>query len=258
MTTNPDKLAILNKHERDNHIIFDEPTHTYTIDGLSDYMSVTTWIHTHFKEFNADLVIKNMMSSKYWERNKYYGKTAEEIKNEWEENRNQAALAGTKMHYDIECYYNDISVNNNSTEYKYFQDFIKANPKLKPYRTEWTVWDSELKLAGSIDMVYENEDGTLMIYDWKRSKGIIKHKQYEEYSITSCISHLPDTNYWHYTLQLNTYKALLERNYNKKITKLCLVCLHPDQKSFIEIEVPELNEEILDLFELRKIQLTTI
>ena len=36
------------------------------------------------------------------------------------------------------------------------------------------IWDKELKFAGSIDMVYENPDGSLMIYDWKRSKAIKK------------------------------------------------------------------------------------
>ena len=104
-------------------------------------------------------------------------------------------------------------------------------------------------------MVYENEDGTLMIYDWKRSKGIVKNKRFEEYSTTECINHLPDTNFWHYSLQLNTYKAILERNYNKKVTKLCLVCLYPGQETYKLFEVPDLSEEIDMLFDLRKIQL---
>ena len=52
--------------------------------------------------------------------------------------------------------------------------FVKDHPQLKPYRTEWMIFDEDLKLAGSIDMVYENPDGTLSIYDWKRSKDISK------------------------------------------------------------------------------------
>ena len=38
----PTYLENLNKHERDNHISFDEGPHIYTIDGDSDYKSVTT------------------------------------------------------------------------------------------------------------------------------------------------------------------------------------------------------------------------
>jgi ATP-dependent exoDNAse (exonuclease V) beta subunit len=249
-----DTLAKLNPHPRDDHIQFDEPTHTYTIDGSSDYVSVTTWNHSHFKNFDADKVIDNMMSSRNWPNSKYFGQSREEIKAGWEKNRDEAATAGTKMHYDIECYYNGLEVSNNSDEYRQFQKYLEDHP-FKPYRTEWTVWDRELKLAGSIDMVYENDDGTLMIYDWKRSKGIVRNKRFEEYSTTECIDHLPDTNFWHYSLQLNTYKAILERNYNKKVTKLCLVCLYPGQDTYKLFEVPDLTEEIDMLFALRKTQL---
>lgn len=249
MSTNT--LEIKNPHPRDSHIKFDEPTHTYTIDGCSDYTSVTTWIHTHFKNFNADKIIYKIMSSKNWEKSKYFGKTSHEIKTEWDNNRHEAASAGTKMHYDIECFYNEMKVENSSVEYKYFKDFVNDHKHLKPYRTEWTVWDSKLKIAGSIDMVFENADKTLSIYDWKRSKKIIRNKPFEEYSTTECISHIPDTNFWHYALQLNTYKAIIERNYNKKITKLCLVCLHPNQTSYELFEVPELEEEMSMLFSER-------
>ena len=231
-----DTLAKRNPHPRDDHIQFDESTHTYTIDGSSDYVSVTTWNHRHFKHFDADKVIDNMMASRNWPNSKYYGQTREEIKSGWEKNRNEAASAGTKMHFDIECYYNGLEVSNDSEEYNQFKKYLEKHT-FNAYRTEWTVWDKELKIAGSIDMVYENDDGTLMIYDWKRSKGIIRNKRFEEYSITECINHLPDTNFWHYSLQLNTYKAILERNYNKKVTKMCLVCLYPGQGTYKLFEV---------------------
>ena len=39
------------------------------------------------------------------------------------------------------------------------------------------IWDKELRFAGSIDMVFENPDGTLQIYDWKKNK----HKKYSGY-----------------------------------------------------------------------------
>ena len=78
---------------------------------------------------------------------------------------------------------------------------------------------------------------------------------YETYSTTSCISHLPDTNFWHYALQLNMYKTILERNYGKKISKMCLVSLHPDQKNYKLFDVPELDYEIDELISVRKKQL---
>ena len=248
-------LAETNSHERDSHISFDEGPHIYTIDGDSDYTSVTTFNHRHFEAFDADKIITKMMSNKNWSKSKYFGKTREEIKAEWEQNRDEAASAGTKMHYDIECYYNNLEYDNSSTEFSYFKNFVNAFPDLRPYRTEWMVWCKELKLAGSIDMVYENSDGSLMIYDWKRSKGIVKTTPWLKFSTTPCISHIPDTNFWHYSLQLNTYKALLEKNYNIKVTDLYLVCLYPENKNYLLLRVPDLQKEVSDLFELRRKEL---
>ena len=157
----PTYLAKLNPHERDACISFEEGPHIYTINdngnisSKSDYMSVTTWNHSHFAHFDADAIIKKMMSSKKWPQSKYYGMSVEEIKAGWEKNRDEAAGAGTKMHYDIECYYNKHEVKNDSKEYAHFMKFVEAFPNLKPYRTEWMVWYEELRFAGSIDMVYE-------------------------------------------------------------------------------------------------------
>lgn len=249
----PDFLAKLNAHERDKYIEFDEGPHIYTVHGQQGYTSVTTFIHKLFPHFDADAIIKKLLSSKKMSdpSYKYYGMTKEQIIKDWDTNRDEAANAGTKMHYDIECYFNNINNKNESIEYEYFQRFRNDFPELKPYRTEWTVYYEEYKLSGSIDMVFENPDGTLQIYDWKRCKSI----EYEAYgnktSIVPCLDHLPDTNFWHYSLQLNLYKTILEAKYGKKVTGLYLVCLHPENcyKTYDRIEVPFLAKEIKDVLE---------
>jgi hypothetical protein len=251
-------LETKNAHPRDALILFDAGPHKYTCAGEGNYMSVTTWNHTHFKQFDADAIITKMMSNpKSWTKSPYYGKTREEIKTLWDKNRDEAAQLGTDMHYNIECYYRGDCMQTAELELpQHFRDFLAANPNLKPYRTEWTVFNEDVRIAGSIDMVYENEeDGTLMIYDWKRCKDIKKTNAYGEFALTECISHLPDTNFWHYALQLNTYKAILETKYDKKVTRLCLVCLHPNLPSYQIITVPDLSAEINELFALRKTQI---
>jgi ATP-dependent exoDNAse (exonuclease V) beta subunit len=248
-------LANLYPHERDARIQFDEGPHIYTIDGSSNgYVSVTTFNHANFEQFDADAIIKGMMSSKRWPQSKYYGQTVDEIKAGWDKNRDEAAEAGTKMHYDIECYYNNMDIVNDSVEYEYFQRFLADFPDLKPYRTEWTVFHEELKLAGSIDMVFEKPDGTLLIYDWKRCREIVKTNSFGKWGKKECIEHLPDTNYWHYCLQLNTYKAILEEKYGKVVEDLYLICLHPENKNknYQRIKVVNLQSEVKELFELRR------
>ena len=171
-------LAKKNAHERDSHISFEEVPHIYTIDGDSDYMSVTSWNSTHFPKFDSDSVITKMMASPRWPNSPYFGMTREEIKMKWKNDGIVASDAGTKMHYNIECFYNEMDVEDDgSLEWKYFKEFNDSlEKKLTPYRTEWMVWDRELRLAGSVDMLFENPDGTLQIYDWKRSKKVVKEK----------------------------------------------------------------------------------
>jgi hypothetical protein len=64
------------------------------------------------------------------------------------------------------------------------------------------------------------------------------------------VSHIPDTNFWHYALQLNTYKYILEDKYGKRIRELNLVRIHPDNpaKTYELIPVPIMTREMIDLF----------
>ena len=259
----PDYLAKLNAHERDPFIEFDPVPHVYTVRGEGGYTSVTTFVHSHFEHFDAEAQAKKIVNGKNMTKPtyKYYGMTAEQIVQMWTKNGEEASAAGTKLHYDIECFWNGWNVENESIEYGYFkqfvEDFQKNNPGVKPYRTEWMVYYEELKLSGSIDMVFENPDGTLRIYDWKRCKEIENEGFGGKCASTECIRHLPDAKFWQYSLQLNTYKTILEEKYGKTITELCLVCLHPENayKAYDLIKVPILEQEMRDLVEFRKSQL---
>ena len=247
-----------NSHPRDSQIRFEEGPHIYYINGDPSYTSVTTWCHKHFEKFDADAIIDKMMASKRWPKSKYFGQTKDEIKALWNKNGKEASEAGTKLHYDIECFYNGVPNENDSVEYKYFLDYHeKMTEGLKPYRTEWTVFHEGLKIAGSIDMIYENEKGELIIADWKRCKEIKKTNRWRS-SHTECISHLPDSNFWHYALQLNTYRKILEEKYDKKIVDMFLVRLHPNAQKWEKVKIPFLESEMADLIKHRKNELKNV
>jgi ATP-dependent exoDNAse (exonuclease V) beta subunit len=270
-------LSTRNSDNRDDNINFYENNHKYVIlsDSESKYTSVTTWVHSNFPHFNADEVINSMINGKGWkEGHKYWGQTPEQIKASW--SNNKSAEAGTNLHLNIECFMNNNFINchytnkdlyefytsNNteekqltkSLEWQYFINFIRDFPHLKPYRTEWTVYDEDVKIAGSIDMVFENPDGTLSIYDWKRAKNITRVNNFNKFGLNPIVCHLPDANFWHYALQLNTYKTILERKYGKVIDGLYLVRLHPEaeEKTYELIVLPDLKREMSELWEERK------
>ena len=102
-------------------------------------------------------------------------------------------------------------------------------------------------------MIYENPDGTLSIYDWKRCKNITRINTFNKFAIVPSICHLPDSNFWHYALQLNIYKYILESKYDKIVKELYLVRLHPDAEegNYELIKLPILSVEINDIIQER-------
>ena len=64
-------LALYNEHERDRHVTFDEPSHTYHIFGKKSLGSVTGVIHGYCHPFDPDDAITKMQNSRYWPRPEY-------------------------------------------------------------------------------------------------------------------------------------------------------------------------------------------
>ena len=51
-----------------------------------------------------------------------------------------------------------------------FLKFVRTLAGLTAFRTEWTIYGEEERLAGSIDFVAEDKQGNLVLFDWQRSK----------------------------------------------------------------------------------------
>jgi hypothetical protein len=175
------------------------------------------------------------------------------------------------MHHKIECFYNqsqpaaadtdaDTDADADAPEIQQFMKFHEDfSASLKPYRTEWTIFHEEARIAGSIDMVYEvidpaaeqQQEQRLAIYDWKRCREITKTNRANKFATHPAIEHIPDSNFWHYALQLNVYKYILQSKYGKTITDLYLVVLHPEAQNYQCVKLPDLQSEVAELFEER-------
>lgn len=264
------RLSFIHHHPRDDHIAFDEPTHKYYVNGSCEgNISCTSFVHEFFPHFDAKAIIAKMKKGPKWATSKYFGKTDEEIMKEWNENGKQASSAGTAMHLAIEQFLHGAEelidpVVKETAEWAYFMKFWSdCGDDLEPYRSEWEVFtdsldqdqngkkERKIKLCGSIDMVFRRRsDGKYVIYDWKRSKEIKADNPFG--TGLAPLDHLPDTNYWHYTLQLNVYKWMLEQYYGLEVADLYLVILHPDQPSYRRMRLNILTEEVEDMIECRR------
>lgn len=257
----PEKWETLyhtHSHPRDQYVDFYEPTHTYTIKGSSKgIISGTGFLHQFFPHFDAKGTIAKMMASPKWPSSPYYGMTAEAIEKMWSDKGKAASEAGTAMHLAIEQFLNgahDVILPEvkETAEFRYFMNFWNDHgADLEPWRAEWSVFSEDHLLCGQIDMLFRRKsDGKFVIYDWKRSREIKTHNDFGKG--LAPLDHLDDCNYWHYTLQLNVYRWILENLYGMEIADMFLIICHPDNKNYIRMRLNRLEKEVEDMLACRK------
>ena len=236
-----DLLSSKNHYERDERIQFSDSDHTYLIDKKNKAVSVTKLIGRYFPKFDKE----------FWANKESIktGKPKNEILKKWDDLGKKARDLGTELHEQIENFYNSKEYIRSKELDKFFK-FHKNHiqDKYKPHRTEWRIFDEDKNLAGTVDMVYEKENGELFIFDWKRSKKIInsdgsieKNNPFE--NGLNGLSHLPSSDYVKYCLQQNIYKNILESKYDKKVSSMNLLILHPHLENYHIIQVESFKNE---------------
>lgn len=226
-----------------DNIEFDEESHTYTLFGNKAHISMTSLIHKYVNEFHVQ-----EQAERY---SKKHNKDIEDVLAKWKLEGDFASRKGTAIHNYLENKFSNKPefMYDIESVVNYFGEDIIAKPwsKLKdlanmfyeqmhefiiPIACELKVFDKETSVAGAIDMLaYHVKSKQLIIIDYKSSKNIFKRTFFNEYMLKP-LSHLPDVNYYHYSLQLNGYKYIIEKN-----TKLHLA------KQHYIVWINEMNEE---------------
>ena len=110
-----------------------------------------------------------------------------------------------------------------------FNNLIKfynaTRTELFPFRTELMMFDEYYKVAGSIDMLFKNANGEIVICDWKCVRIICQNDYKPHNRGFGELQHLPNCNFQHYSLQLNMYRHILETKYNESVAGMLLVNL---------------------------------
>lgn len=231
----------INAHERDMMLSFDADTHTYFYEGR-EMRSVTTLVDECFPKFDSE----------YWAARKAVreGVDPQVILDRWAREARRARELGTSMHEHIEQYYLGDDSYDDADSFRLFRLFA-ANNRLHPYRTEWRIFHEDYDLAGTLDFLEKTPSGTYNIYDWKRSKKllspdgrIICESPHRTMGLHP-VNHLPDTAYWHYTLQLSIYRFILEERYGIRVSQLKLGVFHPSYSTPWIVTLPYLQTEVM-------------
>ena len=245
-------LAESNRHINDDRISFDEANHNYFVNGKKIKFSVTEIIDKFFPKFDkaywAERKAKEKLERDYIDYDsEILESVIKQILDDWENKRVDAASKGTILHEKIEDFYNSKLHKEYPPEFQYFKNFHNKYKRLKAYRTEWRIYDEHLSLAGTVDMVYEKENGELFIFDWKRSTrlvndaGLLMLSDFK-YAFDE-LSHVADNSFNKYALQQNLYKYILEKCYGKKISSMNLLVLHPRYHTYFHLKIPEMKKE---------------
>ena len=255
-------LAQDHKHINDERITFDEANHDYFVDGKKIKFSVTEIIDRHFPKFDKEYWAERKAKEKLDQDHIDYDteileSVIKQILESWEQKRIDAASKGTILHEKIEDFYNSKFHDYYPPEFEYFKNFHNKYKRLKPYRTEWRIFDHNLSLAGTVDMVYEKENGELFIFDWKRTSKLVDHNNLpilKDFNYGySGLSHVADNTFNRYALQQNVYKCIIEKYYQRKISSMNLLILHPNYDDFVHLKLPEMKKEAVFLIDQAKI-----
>jgi hypothetical protein len=261
------RLSRLNNHSRDERISFIEESHTYYLDGSVQFpMSVSSVWSKFFAVFDAENIIETYFDK--WATNpgsKYYGTIAEgrhcaisdaEIKigiaTAWHNKGTVSSTLGTHMHRQIELFLNAREFDASTTELTQFKQFIEqwlCPRRWLPFRTEWSIYDDELMIAGQIDSVFKDEHGLLHMIDWKRvEKDMDPHEGecFGRYGSGPCTS-LIDNRWSHYAAQQNLYATILADCYDIEISSMWLLQLHESRNSYTIIELPFFRDVARDM-----------
>lgn len=238
----------LNSHERDKRVAFEPDGHKYIVDNDLTCDSVTQVVSGLFEQFDAD----------YWAARKATPTCpAEKIKAIWAKKGEEARDLGTLLHHRIEEYYlgnKPDAEAMNDRGFRHFLDFASLH-ELRPYRSEWTIFSRRYRIAGTLDFL-AFDGNKYEIFDWKRSTKVCDafsrplQNSFGKHAL-SPISHVPDTIYHHYALQLSFYRYLLATEYGIEVDSCHLGVFHPDMSSYHLVDVPYLEAEVISVLNSR-------
>ena len=179
-----------------------------------------------------------------------------EILDLWDRKRNEAANSGTWMHAMIEHLLNGYMVRANPMqgELNAAIRILAQMGSVEVYRTEWCIYAVDEDVAGSIDLVLKKTDADVYyLVDWKRSEKL--QDKYNSFgkSMKPPLHEVPDCQGFHYRLQLNIYRWILEKYYEAEVRDMKVICVHPCYlpQGLVD-DVPDMQAEVTQLMQSRR------
>lgn len=239
------KIETLLELAKFNHIKFDSETHTYYYNNETERFpsSVTEKVHQFVKPFDKE----------YWSaiKGKEKGVSSATILDEWQKNADEACAKGTAFHK-----YAENKVNNRHEPLEVSADlrsmfnkfYYESCDNLIPVRSELILGDVDLQIAGTIDQLYWSKKiQGFVIFDWKTNKAL-RLKNDRKQKMLANFAHLDECEFNTYSLQLNIYRYIIEKNTKLKIKGLFLGWFNDKNPTYQIHRCIDLQDKVREIF----------
>ena len=225
---------ILKELEKFNYIRFEPKYHSYFLERTKFKSSVTGKINQFKKPFDNEKWSKIKAAE--------YGITQNELKKIWSDKGSNSSHRGNNFHTYAEDFYTGIEsrvrINQNLKNH-----FYRFNEDVRDRYificAEQNIGDRDLSVAGKPDVIfYDIETDEIVIGDWKTN---IIFKSVSDYNLTGKLSGLNDSDWTIYSLQLHSYKLIIERNTDLKIGRLEIYHFGKYDKNYILFNAKDLR-----------------
>lgn len=193
--------------------VFDAASHTYTDpDDKFRYTGVTRWVDQYKPIFD-----KQKVATKVAEKT---GVTVDFVLEDWQKKKIDSANYGTKLHKALEVF-----SKTGNIEDKDCVPVIESFKQLKLDFSEDTfyekmVYNKEIGIAGTADIITHNSNSTFNVFDFKTNKKFRLQTKFNDSQLLGPLSLYPNTEYYLYALQLSMYAFLYKKMSSLDVLRL--------------------------------------
>jgi uncharacterized protein YxjI len=217
--------------------------HTYADSSGKEYKSVSSILSTVKPKFDVE-----QRASEYALRKKI---SVDDVISLWDEKKNTGLDYGTEIHENVENFFINGKISNE--RYKDVVEEIYSKVYQKDGCNELICFDKKKGICGTADYVVFKEQ-TFDIFDFKTNKKFNFQNQYDDKYLLNPVSHLPNSEYFIYALQLSFYAKMIENltGLNCRFLNIFWLKRQIDTKmifkaKWLKYTVPYLESEVKDI-----------
>jgi len=188
----------------------------------------------------------------------YYKMSFDDCKAQWAKLGKDARDHGSRMHKEIEKFYNNCAVwpddatwhedPETSPALHRFMEFHRTEVvgRLVPFRTEQNIWHEDYEFAGQADILFQRAEwlddpdkrSWVIVGDWKRTKkDLANQRAFRGERMLGCCSELEAVSRSEYQLQMSLYAFILQRRTGLVVRELRVGVFHHNNPSYVWLKL---------------------